>query len=67
MSTAIMPKFLAPVFVEKPMKLQVESTFEDDEDFDLSPEAWAAFDRLCDYYGIHTKPTLRLKKSPRVA
>lgn len=63
-ATSLMPKFIAPV---KSVKVaDVESTSISDDDFDLSPEAWAAFDRLCDHYGIHqSRP--RIKKSARWA
>lgn len=65
-----MPKFQAPVFVSntpsRSVQVDVEATSQNDDDFDLDPEAWAAFDRLCDYYGIHqSRP--RIKKSSRWA
>lgn len=64
MSTAVMPKFQAPVFVARTTKVDVEATSLNDDEFDLEPEAWAAFDRLCDHYGIHqSRP--RMKKSSR--
>lgn len=51
------PIFLEPITVQLPRQLRVV------EEVEFSEEVWAAFDHLCEVYGIHDKPKKKFLRS----